>query len=275
MADASSPSAGDQVRPRLSSDGARFSVATAIATLLVAGYAVIARTLAPDEEMTLSFVGQVYFGAWTSFALAYTLLTWWALRTADGSTLQSWLSETRTGRSRRRRVESLVGTGGPAGAVSFCLLALAAVVGVASRPDLQRDAAVTILTGTVVITTWLLIVTVFAVHYARENAQLGGLSFRTLDRSDDTDALRESADSAGGTNPATAAAAQANEQVGGLPRFADYLYLSVQISVAYTSADVRVSGRSIRRGMTAHTLVAFVFNTVLVALLVTLITTNA
>ena len=250
----------------MGSDGARFGVATTAATALTAGYVVTTHVVAPDRTTTLEFVATVYFGAWTSYALIYTLLTWLTMRSAGGSTLQSWLRETRTGRSRRRRAESLVGIGGPAGAVSFCLLALGAVVGVASRPDLREDAVVMILTGGVVITTWLLIVTVFAVHYARENAQLGGLSFRVVDQCDDT------ASQAVSTDRRVGAAPRPDRCDSPLPRYADYLYLSVQVSVAYTSADVVVTGRSIRRGMTAHTLVAFVFNTVLVALLVTLIT---
>lgn len=233
-------------RPRLVSDGSRFWIATAASSVLAAGYTAAVAIGTPDRIATVPFVMTLYFGAWASYALAYVLLTWVRLRPADGATLRGWLSETGAGRRRRRRVESLAGTGGPVGAVSFCLLALGAVIGAALVPSMRADPVVVSLAVAVVVTTWLLIVTVFALHYARENVHRGG--------------LRLLAEDAAGERQ---------------PRFEDYVFLSVQVSTAYTSADVSVTGSALRRALLVHTVVSFVFNSILIALLVSLLMLSA
>lgn len=239
----------EATRPRLVSEGSRFWLATAVSAALAVGWTAVIVFLAPDRARTLPFVMTLYFGAWASYALTYVLLTWARLRSADGTTLRNWLSESRASRLRRKRVESLVGTGGPAGAVSFCLLALAAVIGAAVIPSLRADPLVITLAVCVVVTTWLLIVTVFALHYAREDAHRGGLRFPGF-----TDEL---------------------DRRGRRPQFADYTFLSIQVSTSYTSADVSVTGTAVRRALFTHAVVAFVFNSVLIALLVSLLTLNA
>lgn len=110
------------------SDLRRFWVASAVSTGLAVTYVAIVVVVEPGRVVALPFLATTYFGAWVGYALSYVLLTWRTLGRADGSTLRSWLGESRTGRRRRRRAESLAGIGGPAGAVSFCLLALAAVI---------------------------------------------------------------------------------------------------------------------------------------------------
>lgn len=135
-------------------------------------------------------------------------------------------------------------------AVSFCLLALAAVIAATLVRQLRGDPVVLSLAIAVVVTTWVLIVTVFALHYAREDAQFGGLRFGA------------------GKGPAGAEASSP-------PRFADYVALAIQISTAYTSADVTVTSTGLRRATITQTLVAFVFNSILIALVVSLITLNA
>ncbi|NWJ73077.1 DUF1345 domain-containing protein [Pseudonocardia sp. ICBG1122] len=94
-----------------------------------------------------------------------------------------------------------------------------------------------------VVTSWLLIVTVHAVHYARENAREGGLDFA-------------------GTGD-------------GPPGFTDHLYFAIQVGTTYTSADVTVSGRGMRHTVAMHAVVACVFKTVLIALPVSLLVTVA
>ncbi len=152
-------------------------MASAVSTGLAVTYVAIVVVVEPGRVVALPFVATAYFGAWVAYALSYVLLTWRTLGRADGSTLRSWLGESRTGRRRRRRAESLAGIGGPAGAVSFCLLALAAVIVATVVPQLRGDPVVLPLAVAVVVTTWVLIVIVFAVHYAREDAQFGGLRF--------------------------------------------------------------------------------------------------
>lgn len=228
-------------RPRLVSDSARYVLATAVTAVLGTAYGVVAGTVEPGSVDSLGFVVSVYFGVWSVYSLLYAGLTWAVLRPADGDQLVDWLTEDRRGRRRRRRTELIAGSGGPLGAVSCCAVAIGAVVCASILPELRDDPVVIALAVLVVTASWLLIVTVYTVHYARENAHLGGLKFSSTDD--------------------------------GPPRLTDYVYLSVQISTAYNSADVTVTGRAMRQTTTVHAVVAFVFNTVLITLLVSLLVT--
>lgn len=229
-------------RPRLASDGARYAVSTAFTVLVGAGFGFYTQAENPRLVGSLRFVAMVYFGSWALYSSAYVILTWLALRGADGATLRAWLTENRAGRRRRRATERLTGSGGPVGAVTFCAVAIAAVVAAAVLPELREDPVVVGLAVAVVVTTWILIAVVFAVHYAREDAQDTGFDFAGTDPQDP-------------------------------PRLSDYWYLAVQVSAAYNSADVTVTTRHLRTALTAHAVVAFVFNTVLIALLVSLLIT--
>jgi hypothetical protein len=231
-----------QARPRLASDGARYVVSLAVTAAAAAAYGAVAATPTTGGAVTLGFITTAYFGAWSIYSLLYAGLTWSVLRAADGESLASWLAEDRSARRRRRRLETLAGTAGPLGAVSFCTVAIAAVVVAAVLPGLRHDLVVVVLAVVVVASSWLLIVTVYAVHYARENAQHGGLEFR-------------------------------GSEVDGPPSLADYAYVAIQIGTAYNGADVTVTSRSMRRTVSVHAVVAFVFNSVLIALLVSLLTT--
>lgn len=228
--------------PRLVSDTARYVLATAVTAVLAAAYGSVVTALEPGSLRSLRFIVSVYFGAWSVYSLLYTGLTWAVLHRADGFQLVRWLTEDRQGRRRRQRAEWLAGSGGPYGAVSFCAAAIGAV-GVASvLPQLRGDPLVIVLAVLVVASSWLLILVVYTVHYARENTHRGGLEFRGAD--DD-----------------------------GPPRLADYLYHSVQVGTAYNGADVTATSRAMRRTVTGHAVVAFVYNTVLIALLVSLLVT--
>lgn len=240
----SRPAADPPRRPWLLSDGARYLLTVVISTVAAAGYGVLVQTIRPDSIGSLAFIVSVYFGTWSVYALVYSGLTWAVLRTADGASLAAWLTEDRSRRRRRRRVEQLAGSGGPLGALSFCAVATGAVVWAAVLPQLRDDPVVIGLAVLVVAATWLLIATVFAVHYAREDTHLGGLGFSGTEQD-------------------------------GRPRLSDYLYLSVQVSTAYNGADVTATRQHMRRTITAHAVVAFVFNTVLIALLVSLMVTIA
>lgn len=229
--------------PWLVSDTARYAVAAAVAMVLTAVCTVVVVGPDPARAGTLGFVATVYFGGWSAYCLLHAGITWRVLRGADGEQLADWLVEDRRGRRRRLRVEWLAGSGGPLGAVSLCALAIGAVLAASLLPQLRDDPVVIGSAVLVVATSWLLIVAVYAVHYARENTNRGGLAFRGEDE--------------------------------GPPRLSDYTYLAVQVGTAYNGADVVVTGRAMRRTVTLHGVVAFVFNSVLIALLVTLVTIGA
>jgi uncharacterized membrane protein len=128
--------------------------------------------------------------------------------------------------------------GGPVGAMTFCGFTILAVIAAAAISELRENPLVIGLAVLVVASSWLLIVAVYAVHYAREDVQLGGLTF------------------AGDEEEA---------------EFSDYVYLAVQVSTSFTGSGVHVASRAMRREVTVHSVIAFVFNTVTIALLVSLL----
>ena len=83
--------------------------------------------------------------------------------------------------------------------------------------------------------------TAYAVRYAREQAASGGVSFAKTPE----------------------------------PVFADYLYLAVQIATTFSSSDVTIETTRMRRLVTANSLISFTFNTVIVALLVSVLVSSA
>jgi uncharacterized membrane protein len=90
------------------------------------------------------------------------------------------------------------------------------------------------LSGAVVTTAWLVTIVSYASHYARIVATVGGLTFP-------------------------------GEQ--GVV-FWDCVYLATQVQTTFSSSDVTIESTLTRRIISGHTLVAFVFNTVIVALLI-------
>ncbi|GAB3839226.1 DUF1345 domain-containing protein [Kribbella italica] len=232
------PTVPSDGRPRLVSDGSRYVVAAAVSVALAAGYGSLVQIWTPGTIGSLEFLVTVYFGTWSAYATIYMCLTWAVLRPAGGAELRRWLAESQENRRRRRRSEWWSG-GGPLGALSFCLLAIGSVAAAAVLPELRSSPTVIGLAVLVVASSWLLIVTVYTVHYAREDAHRGGLRFAGLGESK--------------------------------PRLSDYWYLAVQVGTAYNGADVAVSSPAMRKTVAQHALVAFLFNSILIALLVSLL----
>lgn len=231
-----------KTRAWLRADVARYWVATGLAVVLTA-LAVLA-VLGFGISLTVTWVSVIlgYFVVWILFCVTYTTLTWQVLSPAGGRTLAEWLHESEGQRRSRQRSESLYATGGPSGAITMCIIALAAVVLVAALPSLRGSVLTLTLAIGVVAATWMLLVTVYAVHYARETARDGGLSFP----------------GSAGEDP---------------PRLHDFLYVAAQVATGFNSADVEVRTTRMRREVTIHAVVSFAFNTVVIALLVSLLVT--
>lgn len=232
----------DRVRVRLRAATTRYWGACGLsAVLTLLGVAVTLGT-GHSDPFSASFITGTYFVAWILFCLFYSASTWRTFMAADGPTLAAWLQETAVQRRSRQRSESLYGTGGPSGAVMLCVIALAAVLATVVLPELQ-DSLVTLgLTVVVVAASWCLLLVVYALHYARESVHVGGVAFP------------------GHTEQDT-------------PGFADFVYLAASVATGFAAADVEVRTTAMRREITIHALIAFAFNTVVVALLVSLLIT--
>jgi uncharacterized membrane protein len=95
-----------------------------------------------------------------------------------------------------------------------------------------------------VAASWLVMQTVLALHYAHEyyaadatGAPAGGLAFPGVEA----------------------------------PDYWDFFHFAIIIGVASQTADIAITDRTLRRLATVHSLVAFVFNTMIIALTITLV----
>jgi uncharacterized membrane protein len=103
-----------------------------------------------------------------------------------------------------------------------------------------------LLAGGTVVSSWVLVHTVFTMHYAHAY----------YSKSDDDE---ESSEGEGVEFP--------NEKE---PDFLDFAYFSFVIGMTCQVSDVQISGRGIRRLALVHGLLSFVFNTVILALTINL-----
>jgi uncharacterized membrane protein len=96
-----------------------------------------------------------------------------------------------------------------------------------------------------VVASWMMVQMIFALHYAHEYYGV-----------DEDDGAR---DSRGLEFPGI-------EE----PDYWDFLYFAIVIGVACATADVNISSKGLRQLGTVHSLIAFAFNTVIVALTINL-----
>lgn len=100
--------------------------------------------------------------------------------------------------------------------------------------DLRTRPPLLILSFLAVLSGWTMVVVAYAVQYLRLDTADGGLDF-----------------------PGS-----------GGPRWRDYVYLAVRVSTTFSTSDADVTTTSMRGQVVTQSLIAFVFNTVIVALLV-------
>jgi len=177
------------------------------------------------------FVALYTFSATSS--LVYFLTTFAIFHNADADSLARLVAATApTGRLSRVQAE-IAGTG-PTISVQWSVVAIVSVVALALSPDLLKQPLLLALSVAVVVTSWLTTMLSYAVHYARVAATVGGLTFP-------------------GDNGVV---------------FWDCVYLATQVQTTFSSSDVVVGTTLTRKIVTGHTLVAFGFNTVIIALVI-------
>ena len=226
--------------PVLASDIARsyISIGAAVlgVTAVVFGLVRVASATAIGVEPPL-LIRFSYYAMWAIFCLTYIVLSLLAFLRLDHDSLKTATAETEPGRSRASRFWWALNGGG---AIWWALTGAAVTLYTLIELIVSREPFTPLLIGscvTVVVVTVALIVVAFAVNYAREDAVRGGLDFP-------------------GDEP---------------PRFGDYLYLSIQLTTTFGGSDVAVLRREMRRIVSMHSLIAFTFNTVVIALLVSVL----
>ena len=231
--------------PRLVNDTYRTLIGLALlmAVSVVLGVAYGLGTAALDLPLprTATYLATSSLLSFVIYFVIYQLLTWGVLHRADAGQLSEWARQTTPRSVQQRRLERWTGSGARAWALTAAGFALITVLAVLLVPELRTNAAILVLSLLAVTTGWSMLVHAYAVAYLRLHADTGGLVFP--------------------------------EDAG--PVWSDYVYLAVQVSATFSSSDVDVTSTPMRRLVTGHTLLAFVFNTVVVALLVSVLVTLA
>lgn len=183
----------------------------------------------------LDILPQMLLG-YVLWSLAYVLLTMIAYWRTTADQLPRMVS-TRSIRTWQKVLAG--GVDGPGYAVQFAALALAAaallprIKAFAPAPD--ERLLLTIVIVATVITCWVVVTTSYSVHYARVHISSGG-----------------GMDFPGGEPPS----------------FQDYLYFSASVATTFGTTDVNITTTRLRKVVSAHAVLMFVFNTVIVGLMV-------
>ncbi|WP_020180724.1 DUF1345 domain-containing protein [Methylopila sp. M107] len=193
----------------LAGHGLRFAVCAAIGLAVGA----LARLAAPVEIATA--IG------WDAAALAYAAHVWASLAPASADEVRAWSSEEDEGRW----------------AITLILTAAvaASMVAIFDMVSNKSSGATLALAAATIVSSWFLLHTVFAAHYAHRcfagGAKSPGLDFP-----------------------------------GEAPRFADFAYYAFTIGMTFQTSDVDTTTGEMRRLTLVHGAISFVFNTVIIAI---------
>jgi uncharacterized membrane protein len=233
------------VVPLLASDSLRQIVASVVG-VLTAAVLVVATSIrtgiaigGADSGVELSARSMTpLLWMMTVYGTTYVVLTFAVLRRARGRRLREWLLAVDPRRNRRERVlATLSGGGSFAYAVSVSVFAIAAVLMLALRPDFAAYRWTWLGAIGTVAGCWCALMCTFSVRYAQLWANRQGIGFAGRGRR----------------------------------ALSDFVYLGVQVSTTFSVGDVRLTSTIGRRVVIAHALLAFVFNSIIVALLVSAI----
>lgn len=199
------------------------------------GLAVIVYCLAQGH---LKFSYQVIV-TWNAFAWCSIALTWMRIFFADAA---ASVRSAKLQDAGRTAIFVFV-----IFSVLASLLAVAQLIGSAKGLKGEALSSHLLLAAGTVISSWILTHTAFAMHYAH-------LYYSGPD--DDGD---------GTTGSGLEFPSEKN------PDFLDFAYFSFVVGMTFQVSDVQISGRGIRRWALAHGLLSFLFNTLILALSINLV----
>jgi uncharacterized membrane protein len=202
-----------------------------VIVLLVTGV----RPAPPDKQFNLEFGFGARLTAWNGFAIAYLALGMRAFSRCDRAELVRRVLASPLPRSRVKRW-LLAGGGGPGWPVIIAVVAFVTIITAAlSRAEATR--LVLALAAGTVATCWMVITFSFALQYARRDIEQGGLKFPGSEE----------------------------------PVFSDYNYLAIGCSATFGTTDTTILSRSMRRLVSVHSVLGLLLNTVVVAVLLSII----
>ena len=214
--------------------GLAFSGALLLGVPFAGWYLAAART-APDLAATAALSALLFLDIW---CLVYVLATVRAFAGAPADVLRR-LIRPRSGRPHWDSLWAAILRGGSDGPLLAVVFAAVALVAAAVLPRIDRlvpsgseQAVLLVLSVSAVVLCWTVLAVGFAVHYIRLDVRHSGLQFP-------------------GSEP---------------PQFLDYLYFAVSVATTFGTTDVNVTDRLLRRTVTGQAVLAFAFNTVILAL---------
>lgn len=220
---------------------ANTSALAALATAAVAVIIAFLTTDAPPAEWTIPLSVTIFLVYWLSFAVYYL---WWTHR-VYASAKVSAIREVavRDRRTRRTWVGRLSGLTGPTDwTTAAAMMAVVVTVAIALSPGARENPVIILLGLSTVASSWALMVYSFALDY---------MQVTVLQSPQETPHI-------------TFGFAEE-------PRFSDYLTFSVMVSTMAFAAPAEVTSRQMWRKLRNHVLLAFIFNTVIVAMMVSLL----
>lgn len=167
---------------------------------------------------------------WCASALTFLLLAGWVFFSTDAENTRRLA----TREDDSRAVSSLIVLAGSLVSLAGVIYSLTQVSGLQKSGHATEATVLTALGLLSVALSWLLIQSVYTFRYARlyfEEPE-GGVEFQ-------------------GDEP---------------PDYLDFVYLAVTIGMTFQVSDTNLTQKQIRRSLTGHALIGYVYNTVLVAL---------
>lgn len=182
------------------------------------------------------------FGGWTGLTACHALITWWAFRKREDDDLRDSL---RVGEAleKHRSWWWWLGTDGPAWSIAIAATAMAAVALLLAFKSV-RGTPMLLTAGILTLASWLDVMITFAAMYARLDLGRNGPMLRFPDDE----------------RPRT---------------FSDYVYFGITVMATFGASDVSVSHPRVRRQVATHAFIAFLFKTMIIAVLVSLVTSLA
>ncbi|WP_368497387.1 DUF1345 domain-containing protein [Herbiconiux sp. A18JL235] len=222
--------------PVFAHDVPRSLIAMVPAVIVGFGFQFVAIFMLEVELLELTVAGVlVFWGAYCVSAIIISLVVFGRVGSHEFARRLRRTAPPEKG--WRRVLAASMGAGAVSWAVAGSAFAIVAVVYLALNPSLGSSPLVTWGAVVAVAGSWAVTMVSFAVHIARHDEVHGGAVF-----------------------PGT-----------GAPLFTDYLYLAAQIGTTFGGSDVDITTRGMRRVVMSYSIIAFTFNTVIVALLVSVL----
>ena len=207
----------------------------------VTGIAATAIYRSTSEVQALTGVVLALLSGWSAFSLTHYLLCRAAYRDSGGALLRERLLADPVSTPRTRWLGRLLlgSTSSHSFAANAAGMALLGVIVLVLYPDLRRNSVLLLVGVALVITSWLDMAMAYAVQYARMDLTEGG--FEWVGEADQL--------------------------------FSDYEYVANAVQATLGTTDVVLTTSGMRTAVRRHGLIAFTFNSVIIALLVSLVLT--